>query len=541
MFRNAKSIQTPFLTTVAISAIVTVVAFATALLNLQRITDQFVTFIDRDQALLMTFTEMYANGLQTGQALRNIILDPQNPQAYKNLEGANKKFDEGLEKAGRLAAGNAATAAVVADIGAKWKANLATRERIIGLAKEQREEAIRILNKDETPAWRQVREALLKQTEEKTAAVTETRKAVEAQAKSAITISLLFFVVAGAIVALTTLLVLRHIIGSLRTLAASMGQLASGRGDLTQRLPVGSRDEIGRIAEGFNRFIGDLQGTIRQIHAHAENFAGAAGRLAGDIGRLSDSSGHQSASASAIAGEVQQLSHSIGGVADSAEQVRRQSDESLSHSRRGGESVDQLVGEIARIENTVGHIAASVADYVSSVDTINSLTGEVKDIADQTNLLALNAAIEAARAGEQGRGFAVVADEVRKLAEKSARSANEIDAVTRDLGQKSATLQASVQDSEGALRTSHEVLGKVSGILAESARSVGDAHGGVDAITDAVRAQRSASEDIARNVEQIAQLAQENSGIVAGTQDAAGNLEQIAREMRAAVSHFRID
>ena len=541
MFRTASSIQTPFLALVAISGIATAVAFAIALVSLQRVTDRFSAFIDHDQARLSVVEAMYANGLQTGQALRNIVLDPANPQAYKNLEGAVKKFDEALEKASHLTDGDNTFGAVVSEIGQKWKANQAIRAHVIELVKDQHDEAIRILNKEETPAWRQVRELLLKQSAERAAAVIETRKTVEKQANSAIMMSLIFFLAASGVVALTSFLVLKHVLGSLRSMDHSMAQLASGNGDLTQRLPVGSRDEIGRIAEAFNRFVGDLQNTVRQIHDHSENLASAAAGLAGDIGHLSDSSNNQSNSAATIAEEVQQLTRSIAGVAESAEQVRRQSDESLDHSRRGGESVSQLVGEISRIETTVGHIAASVADYVSSVDTINTLTSEVKDIADQTNLLALNAAIEAARAGEQGRGFAVVADEVRKLAEKSARSANEIDAVTRDLGQKSAALRSTVQDSEHALPASHEVLGNVSNILGESARSVGDAHSGVDAITDSVRAQRSASEDIALNIDQIARLAQENSGIVAGTQDAARNLEQIAREMRNTVGHFRVD
>ncbi len=540
MFRNAHSIKTPFLVTVAIAAIVTTVAFATALLSLQRVTDRFGAFIDHDQALLSAFTDMYANGLQTGQALRNIILDPQNPQAYKNLDAANKKFDDAFDKAARLSADNAATASVVTDVGTKWKTNQATRARIVEAAKTDRDEAIRILNKDETPAWRQVRELLLKQIDDNAKAVDATRKAVQDQAHSAILLTLAFALAAGAVVALTTMLVLSHIVGSLRTLDRSMSQLASGNGNLTQRLEVRSQDEVGRIAASFNQFMTELQGTIGSIRDLTEQVGSSADCVTSQIDRIAVSVGEQSNSAASIATEVEALSTSIATVADSAGEVRHESDASLAHSREGSQSVERLVGEISRIDNTVQAITASVGDYVAKVRTINNLTSQVKDIADQTNLLALNAAIEAARAGEQGRGFAVVADEVRKLAEKSASTANEIDAVTQALGQQSSGLEATVQESVSAIQTSREVLDNVSRTFEAGSRIIDNAHQGIDNITDSVRAQKTASEGIAGNIERIARGAEENTTVAAQARSAVHDLDRIAGSLRQAVGHFRV-
>ncbi|MGE5465923.1 MAG: methyl-accepting chemotaxis protein [Ignavibacteria bacterium] len=540
MFKNTHSIQTPFLASVGVAALVCALAFATALLNLQRITDRFTEFIDRDQARLSAYTEMYAQGLQCGQALRNIILDPQNPQAYKNLEAATKKFDDSLSKAKSLAGGDAAAATAANDIGTLWAADGAARAKVIDLAKTDRDEAIRLLNKEETPVWRKVKDLLLQQVDENGKTVAATREAVKDQAGQAITLTLMFVAMAGVVGLLSTLLVRNHLVGALRSLEASLTQLVSGSSDLTQRLPVERRDETGRIAESFNTLLGNLEKTVRDIRAHAETVAVSADRLQEQVGSITSAADEQSNSAGAIASDIEQLSTSIASVADSADEVRRQSSGSLDQSRHGSEAVQRLVGEIGEIETKVQLITTLVDDYVASVATINNLTGEVKDIADQTNLLALNAAIEAARAGEQGRGFAVVADEVRKLAEKSAATANEIDGVTRALEQKSASLQTSVHDSVQALQASHDALGYVSNTIRDSGQAVGEAHAGIDNIADSVREQKKVSEDIAANVERIARGAEANSAMAGQARESSRGLDEVAHALQECVRHFRV-
>jgi methyl-accepting chemotaxis protein len=540
MFNNSRSVQTPFLVSIIVAGLACALAFATAVISLQRITDRFTSFIDRDQARLSAYSEMYAQGLQSGQALRNIILDPQNPQAYKNLDAAAKKFDEALLKATSLAGADAAAVAAIGDVATLWKADAAARAKAIDVAKTDRDEAIRLLNKEETPAWRKVKDVLLQQIDDNTKAVETTRKAVQDQASQAITLTLLFVVVAGVVGFLSTLLIRNRVIGSLRSLEASLSQLVSGSSDLTQRLPVTRQDETGRIAGSFNQLLAGLEQTVRDIRSHAETVAASADRLQEQVTSINSAAVEQNNSAGAIASDIEELSTSISSVADSADDVRRQSSGSLEQSRQGSAAVQRLVGEIAEIESKVQLITTSVADYVASVATINNLTGEVKDIADQTNLLALNAAIEAARAGEQGRGFAVVADEVRKLAEKSAATANEIDSVTRAIEQKSSSLQSSVQDSVQALQASHEALGYVSRTIDDSGRAVGEAHAGIDNIADSVREQKTVSEDIAKNIERIARGAEANSALADEAHAASHGLDEVAHALQQSVRHFRV-
>ena len=229
----------------------------------------------------------------------------------------------------------------------------------------------------------------------------------------------------------------------------------------------------------------------------------------------------------------------ITSIARSTEEVHQQSQESLARSEKGNVSLSRLIGEVGTVETTVREIAGSVNHFVESTAAITSMTREVKDIADQTNLLALNAAIEAARAGEQGRGFAVVADEVRKLAEKSASSASEIDAITRTLSQQSDAVQRSILAGLGHLESSRNSMETVATVLSEASDSVTRVGHGLDAIAETTEDQRRVSSQVAENIDSIASMARENNVAVEQTASSAQRLEQLAGNLQATVGRFK--
>ena len=340
----------------------------------------------------------------------------------------------------------------------------------------------------------------------------------------------LFFVI-GAII--------NHVIRPTKELQRTMLTMQTD-GDLSRRVPVRSGDEIGQTAKAFNSLVEGFQKIVGQVHNYADQVSGEASALAKNAEQVAESSQRQSEDAVNAAGLVERMSGSIANVADSANDVSGLSQESLKRAQHGQRSLQEMMGEIGQVEEAVKLMAGSVEAFVKSTQTITSMTQQVRDIAEQTNLLALNAAIEAARAGEQGRGFAVVADEVRKLAEKSAQSASQIDIVTQELSGQSELVEKRVLSGLESLQSSQAHMQSVATVLSEANESVNSVNLGVDGITTSVNEQKQASQDIARNVERMATMAEANNEAISRTVHAVKDMESLAVNLRDAVGRFKV-
>ena len=346
---------------------------------------------------------------------------------------------------------------------------------------------------------------------------------------------LVFAVVTGMGLALV---IARVISGPLGEAAKVAKQIAEG--DLTGNIVVRSSDEVGQLMQSMKDMVAVLKKTITDVLSSSSEVSRSAGGLSAASLQISQASQAQSEAAASTAAAVEQITVSINSVAANTEDVRKLSEKSLNQTKQGNESVLAMIGEIGRVQEAVTQIAGSVKEFVESTRAIAGMTQQVKDIADQTNLLALNAAIEAARAGEQGRGFAVVADEVRKLAEKSAKSASEIDQVTTSLNQKSTSVETVVQTGLKSLQATQEQVGRVSAMLTEAGEAVTQSSHGVSDIAAAVSEQSLASTEIARNVEKIAQMSEENHAAIKSNNGDISRLESLAKELQTVVSRFKV-
>ncbi len=337
---------------------------------------------------------------------------------------------------------------------------------------------------------------------------------------------------------LLTWLVSRNILAEINAIRIGSKQLMNG--DLTYRVAVAGKDEIAQSAHSFNQLIEKIQHTLRDVISGAQVVTDTAQTLAGYSSRITAGSTRQADAAGSVASTMQEMAVSIASISENAQAARTTAQTSLDHTAAGAEALERVIRELEAVGTAVAEITQAVVKFVDSTTSITSLTNQVKDLAGQTNLLALNAAIEAARAGEQGRGFAVVADEVRKLAEHSTIAANNIDAVTQSLSQQSTSVSASLDEGAKVLSRSQQQMTELQKAFTQTKDAVHLATRGIDDIAGSVREQSTANDSIASHIEEIVNMANDNDTIVKQSGLATQELEHRAAMLREAVNQFKV-
>ncbi|MEE9930038.1 methyl-accepting chemotaxis protein [Microvirgula aerodenitrificans] len=346
----------------------------------------------------------------------------------------------------------------------------------------------------------------------------------------------------SAVCTLVTIAIAVQIIRSITRPLAAAVQVAKvvAAGDLSQPLQPRGNDEIAQLLRALADMRDALVTSVRAINSSAGQVHQVANELSSSTSMVLQASHRQNQAASSVAASVEQLTVSIGEVAAASTQQQSHAQESLTTTREGVVQLNNLIAEVKKIQQNVEEVSGHVNAFSDDTHRISLMTSQVRDLADQTNLLALNAAIEAARAGEAGRGFAVVADEVRLLAEKSALSASQINEVTGVLTSRSGQLQIAVRQSQDSLQSSEHSIAVVEGAFRRSETAVESTVQRSDSIASAVKEQQHSSGDITRHMEQVAQMAEENTTIVGQMSDNASAMTRLSAELGQAVNAFRL-
>ncbi len=369
----------------------------------------------------------------------------------------------------------------------------------------------------------------------------ETQKTMD-EVTAARTGSYAFALATLALVLPLSYLMVRSIRKPIRQLSGAMHDVASGTGNLTVRIDLGGdRSELGQLAENFNGFVRCINGVVVEIDKAAKGLRGSADQISASAEESQRATQHQTESLRTMSQSIDQLSGSAMNIAQSSNKANDSAEMTGRVAAEGDLAVQQTIAGMGRIDSTVAQGARSVGELGERSKQIGQIISVINDIADQTNLLALNAAIEAARAGEHGRGFAVVADEVRKLAERTTSATTQ---VSESIGEIQSMTSNSVQcihaGSEEVKRGIVVVQGTTQG-LKRIVEHAGETRRLIGTIAQSAQEQARLGEGIRDGVRQVGSAAEELERTSAATAQNTTDLVDRSRQLMDLVARFQID
>ncbi len=312
-------------------------------------------------------------------------------------------------------------------------------------------------------------------------------------------------------------------------------------GDLTVRLNVESNDEMGKLFEGFNTAVDRISNLIQQVRKSVDATVSASTQISAGTSEMAEGSEKQSAQAGEVATAVEEMTSTIIETTKNATYAAENAKLAGETANEGGKVVNLTIEGMNKIAEVVGKAAQTVQALGKSSSQIGEIIQVINDIADQTNLLALNAAIEAARAGEQGRGFAVVADEVRKLAERTTKATKEIAVMIKQIQKDTLEAVHSIQEGESEVADGKKMAIKSGEALKNIVSATNKVIDMINAVASASEEQSSVAEEISKSIVEINNVTQEAAKGIQQIASAGEDLNRLTIDLQALVEQFKVD
>ena len=370
--------------------------------------------------------------------------------------------------------------------------------------------------------------------------IVEDKQMAYASVSEQVTFTAIASIVLYLIIAAISTYVITRLLKPLQTLSTALEELSQGEGDLTQRIKIERMDEIGELATHVNQFLAQMQTMLKGIVENSEQLSAQANQAnelsAMAAGRVE----HQQNDVNQIATAIHEMSATAAEVASHAELTASASQNSASACQDGQNVIQKNREAIVELAEQVSDAASVISELEANTQSINQILSTIQGIAEQTNLLALNAAIEAARAGEQGRGFAVVADEVRVLSQRTHGSTEEIRTMIETLQNNTKLAVNSMQTSTSLADTSVDYPQQAHDSLTSITNSITEINDMAMQIASAAEEQRAVSEDISRNTQGIKDDADMIAEQSLKSSEGARQMYDTANTMRENISRFKV-
>ncbi|ACA88693.1 methyl-accepting chemotaxis protein [Shewanella woodyi] len=332
----------------------------------------------------------------------------------------------------------------------------------------------------------------------------------------------------------------RAIISSLDSMNKVFADIAQGEGDLTKRIPVAGQDELSQLASSFNLFAEKIQKTVIEVSNSTEQLQSASDALTTKAKETQNEVSQQQSQAQLAAAAMTEMSASASEVSSSANQANDLSSSALSTASTGREVVINAVSSMSALSTQLTDSSGIIENLRKDSEQIGTVLDVIRSIAEQTNLLALNAAIEAARAGEQGRGFAVVADEVRSLASRTQESTEEIQTIIQTLQQRSESAFKAMTESCASAESTAELVQSAEQSLGQIAEFMDEINNSIAHISDAAGQQATVSDEVSQNVNAVSEISAATYGQTEETCLSAEELSILGDDLAKSVSQFKI-
>lgn len=503
--------------------------------------ERFDRFSDKYQALALSVSEMHTQGIQSEQAVRNVILNPSDEKALSNYKKASEEFLGLLKEAARIAAGVREYGKQLDKLPSMWQENSALKEEIIKLAREGKQaDSIEMLVKKETPKWREIKALIIEMQSALKKDIKAERDELNAFTDRTFSLTVMALLATILLVNVLLLVFWRVMQTSFNELVERLKDIAAGDGDLSKRLEVKGKDELAQAAHWLNLFIDKMSNTIGSVVGTASSLASATSELSATAEQMANSAEEVAVQAGSVATASEEMATTSNDIAGNCHMVAQSAQRAADNTRKGFEVVRQTVDGIRQRGDRTRENALAISSLGERSDQIGAIVATIEDIADQTNLLALNAAIEAARAGEQGRGFAVVADEVRALAERTTRATKEISEMIRAI--QNETRQAMISMEEGVKGTEKgaDEATKLETALQEVLDQVNAVTMQVSQIATAAEEQTATTSEITGNIHRISSIIEGASKGAHDTAAASASLSKMGENLNRMIGQFKL-